>query len=53
VLNSEFKPIWDLYAAGNNAGNCFIVRRQTQLSGLDIGMAMMEGCLLGERLADF
>jgi fumarate reductase flavoprotein subunit len=52
VLNSEFKPIKGLYAAGNNAGNRFIVRYQTPMAGLSIGMAMTEGCLLGERLAD-
>jgi len=52
VLNSEFKPIKGLYAAGNNAGNRFIVRYQTPISGMSIGMAMTEGCLLGEMLAD-
>jgi fumarate reductase flavoprotein subunit len=51
VLNSEFKPIKGLYAAGNNAGNRFIVRYQTPMSGMSIGMAMTEGCLLGEMLA--
>jgi len=52
VLNSEFKPIKGLYAAGNNAGNRFIARYQTPMAGLSIGMAVTEGCLLGERLAD-
>ncbi len=52
VLNSDFKPIKGLYAAGNNAGNRFIVRYQTPLSGMSIGMAMTEGCLLGELLAE-
>jgi len=52
VLNSEFKPIKGLYAAGNNAGNRFIVRYQTPISGMSIGMAATEGCLLGEMLAD-
>jgi len=51
VLNSEFKPIKGLYPAGNNAGNRFIVRYQTPMAGLSIGMAMTEGCMLGERLA--
>ncbi|MBN1627708.1 MAG: FAD-binding protein [Deltaproteobacteria bacterium] len=51
VLNSEFKPIKGLYAAGNNAGNRFIIRYQTPMAGMSIGMAMTEGCLLGERLA--
>jgi hypothetical protein len=52
VLNSEFKPIKGLYAAGNNAGNRYIVAYQTPISGMSIGMAMTEGCLLGEMLAD-
>jgi len=52
VLNSEFKPIKGLYAAGNNAGNRFIIRYQTPMAGMSIGMAITEGCLLGERLAD-
>jgi succinate dehydrogenase/fumarate reductase flavoprotein subunit len=52
VLNSDFKPIKGLYAAGNNAGNRFLVRYQTPMSGLSIGMAMTEGCLLGEKLAE-
>jgi succinate dehydrogenase/fumarate reductase flavoprotein subunit len=52
VLNSEFKPIKGLYAAGNNAGGRFIVVYQTPLSGISIGMAMTEGYMLGERLAD-
>jgi hypothetical protein len=52
VLNSDFKPIKGLYAAGNNAGNRFLVRYQTPMSGMSIGMAMTEGCLLGEMLAD-
>jgi hypothetical protein len=51
VLNSEFKPIKGLYAAGNNAGNRFLIRYQTPMSGMSIGMAMTEGCMLGERLA--
>jgi fumarate reductase flavoprotein subunit len=51
VLNSEFKPIKGLYAAGNNAGGRFIVVYQSPLSGISIGMAVTEGCMLGERLA--
>jgi len=51
VLNSEFKPIKGLYAAGNNAGNRFITAYQTPLSGISIGMAITEGCMLGEMLA--
>lgn len=51
VLNSEFKPIKGLYAAGNNAGNRFIVVYQSPFSGISLGMAMTEGYMLGERLA--
>jgi fumarate reductase flavoprotein subunit len=51
VLNSEFKPIKGLYAAGNNAGGRFIVTYQSPLSGISLGMAMTEGYMLGERLA--
>ena len=51
VLNSEFKPVKGLYAAGNNAGGRFIVVYQSPLSGISIGMAVTEGCMLGERLA--
>ena len=52
VLNSVFKPIKGLYAAGNNAGGRFIVVYQSPLSGISLGMAMTEGYMLGERLAD-
>jgi fumarate reductase flavoprotein subunit len=51
VLNSEFKPIKGLYAAGNNAGGRFITVYQSPMSGISIGMAMTEGYMLGERLA--
>jgi len=51
VLNSEFKPIKGLYAAGNNAGNRFIVVYQSPMAGISLGMAMTDGYLLGERLA--
>jgi hypothetical protein len=51
VLDSDFKPIEGLYAAGNNAGGRFIVVYQSPLSGISIGMAMTEGYMLGERLA--
>lgn len=51
VLNSEFKPIKGLYAAGNNAGGRFIVVYHTPMSGISIGMAITEGYMLGERLA--
>ena len=51
VLNSEFKPIKGLYAAGNNAGGRFIITYQSPFAGISIGMAMTDGCLLGEMLA--
>jgi fumarate reductase flavoprotein subunit len=51
VLNSEFKPVKGLYAAGNNAGGRFITVYQSPLSGISLGMAMTEGYMLGERLA--
>jgi fumarate reductase flavoprotein subunit len=51
VLNSEFKPIKGLYAAGNNAGGRFIIVYQSPLAGISIGMAITDGYLLGERLA--
>jgi hypothetical protein len=52
VLNSEFKPIKGLYAAGNNAGGRFITVYQSPIAGISIGMAVTEGFMLGERLAD-
>jgi len=52
VLDSGFKPIRGLYAAGNNAGGRYIVVYQSPISGISIGMAMTEGYMLGERLAD-
>jgi fumarate reductase flavoprotein subunit len=51
VLNSKFTPIKGLYAAGNNAGNRFIVSYQSPLAGISVGMALTDGYLLGERLA--
>ncbi len=51
VLNSEFKPIKGLYAAGNNAGGRFIVVYQSPFAGISVGMAITEGYMLGERLA--
>jgi fumarate reductase flavoprotein subunit len=51
VLNSDFKPIKGLYAAGNNAGGRYITVYQTPLSGISIGMAITEGYMLGENLA--
>jgi fumarate reductase flavoprotein subunit len=51
VLNSEFKPIKGLYAAGNNAGGRYITVYQSPIAGVSIGMAVTEGYMLGERLA--
>lgn len=51
VLNSEFRPIKGLYAAGNNAGNRYIAVYQTPICGISLGMAMTEGYMLGEMLA--
>jgi len=51
VLNSKFKPIKGLYAAGNNAGGRFMIVYQSPLAGISIGMAITDGYLLGERLA--
>jgi len=51
VLNSKFKPIKGLFAAGNNAGGRFIVGYQSPMAGISLGMAMTDGYLLGERLA--
>jgi predicted oxidoreductase len=52
VLNKEFNPIKGLYAAGNNAGNRYIVVYQSPIAGISLGMAMTEGYMLGERLAN-
>jgi len=52
VLDSNFNPIKGLYAAGNNAGGRFITVYQSPMSGISIGMAMTEGYMLGERLAE-
>jgi fumarate reductase flavoprotein subunit len=51
VLNSQYKPIKGLFAAGNNAGGRFITVYQSPLAGISLGMAMTEGYMLGERLA--
>jgi predicted oxidoreductase len=52
VLNSDFEPIKGLYAAGNNAGGRFIVVYQSPIAGISLGMAITEGYMLGEMLAD-
>jgi fumarate reductase flavoprotein subunit len=52
VLDSNFKPIKGLYAAGNNAGGRYITVYQSPIAGISIGMAVTEGYMLGERLAE-
>jgi fumarate reductase flavoprotein subunit len=52
VLNSKFKPIKGLYAAGNNAGNRFITIYQSPMAGISVGMALTDGYLLGQKLAE-
>jgi len=52
VLDSNFKPIKGLYAAGNNAGGRFITVYQSPIAGISIGMAVTEGYMLGEMLAE-
>jgi hypothetical protein len=51
VLDSNFKPIKGLYAAGNNAGGRYITTYQSPIAGISIGMAVTEGYMLGEMLA--
>jgi len=51
VLNSGFKPVKGLYAAGNNAGGRYITVYQSPIAGISMGMAVTEGYMLGERLA--
>jgi len=51
VLDSNFKPIKGLYAAGNNAGGRFITIYQSPIAGVSMGMAITEGFMLGEMLA--
>jgi len=51
VLDSNFKPIKGLYAAGNTAGGRFITVYQSPIAGVSIGMAITEGFMLGEMLA--
>lgn len=51
VLDSDLRPIPGLFAAGNNAGNRFIVQYATPLSGMSLGFCLTEGRTLGESLA--
>ena len=51
VLNSDLMPIEGLYAVGNNSGNRYIVNYCTPISGMSLGLCMVEGVLMGTRLA--
>ena len=51
VLDSDLMPIPGLYAVGNNAGNRYIVNYCTPISGMNLGLCMVEGCVTGYRLA--
>lgn len=51
VLDSNLQPIPGLFAAGNNAGNRFIVQYATPLSGMSLGFCLTEGTLLAKRIA--
>ena len=51
VLDTTLNPIEGLYAIGNSAGNRFCVQYATPLSGMSLGFCMVEGTLLGYRLA--
>lgn len=51
VLDSDLNPIPGLFAAGNNAGNRFIVQYATPLSGMSLGFCLTEGTLLPQRIA--
>lgn len=51
VLDESMNPIPGLYAAGNDAGNRFIVQYATPLSGMSLGFCLTEGTLLVQRLA--
>lgn len=52
VLDADLRPIPGLFAAGNNAGNRFVVQYSTPLSGMSLGFCLTEGRLLAEGLAD-
>ena len=51
VLDSDLMPIPGLYAVGNNSGGRYIVNYATPISGMSLGLCMVEGCLMGYRLA--
>ena len=50
VLDSDLMPIPGLYATGNNSGNRYIVNYCTPISGMSLGLCMVEGYLMGKRL---
>lgn len=52
VLDFDLRPIPGLFAAGNNAGNRFVVQYSTPLSGMSLGFCLTEGRLLAEGIAD-
>jgi succinate dehydrogenase/fumarate reductase flavoprotein subunit len=52
VLDTDLRPIPGLFAAGNSAGNRFVVQYATPLSGMSLGFCLTEGTLLGQRLAN-
>lgn len=51
VLDSDLMPIPGLFAAGNDSGNRYIVNYCTPISGMSLALCMVEGVLLGHRLA--
>lgn len=51
VLDSDLMPIPGLYAVGNNSGGRYIANYATPISGMSLGLCMVEGCLMGYRLA--
>ncbi len=44
-------PIDGLYAVGNNSGNRYIVNYCTPIAGMSLALCMVEGVLMGTRLA--
>lgn len=51
VLDSDLMPIDGLYAVGNNSGNRYIVNYCTPIAGMSLALCMVEGVLMGTRLA--
>ena len=52
VLDTNYNPIVNLYASGNNSGGRFAIEYSTPLQGLTLGMAMTLGRVLGQELAE-